>query len=425
MKNRFPKNFLWGAATSSHQVEGGNHNDWSRWEKKNAKRLAKEAPVKYQALSPAWDEIKGQATSPENYISGKGVDHYNRYPEDISIMKKLGLNAYRFSIEWSRVEPEPEKWNEKEIEHYRKLILELKKNEIEPMITLWHRTNPLWIADIGDWQNRDTVKYFARFAGKMAGEYKDRVKYWLTLNEPIMSIVGGYLSGEYPPQKKNLFSAYRVFKNMMAGHRLAYKVIKKHSPNASVGLTHAPICLTAHKNKLINKLIVRLTDYFANDLVLRAAENYSDFFGIQYYTWTTINFKPFSRGNKILESIRQESEYSDMGWEIYPEGIYKLLMGVWKKYRKPIIITENGIADAKDRFRADFIKDHIEYTQKAISDGADIRGYIYWSLLDNLEWDKGFWPKFGLVEVDRKTMKRTIRPGAFEYAKIIKNNSAC
>ncbi len=202
----FPKDFVWGASTSAHQIEGGNRNDWSQWEIKNADRLAREAEGKFASIVPDWELIKAQAADPQNYVSGRAADHYRRYKEDIAIAKELGLKAFRFSLEWSRIEPRQGEFNEEALAHYRGVIDELKRNGIEPWITLWHRTNPVWIADMGGWENRQTVDFYLRYAETAVRRFGD-VKIWMPLNEPIMSLSGGYLGGVYPPSKKSLPAA--------------------------------------------------------------------------------------------------------------------------------------------------------------------------------------------------------------------------
>ena len=255
----------------------------------------------------------------------------------------------------------------------------------------------------------------------MATEFKD-VKYWITLNEPMMTVGGAYLLGIYPPQKKSMLLANKVFKNMMSAHRRSYHTIKQLIPQAQVGMAHAAIHVEPYKNKPLNRLLAGLIDHYANWRELDAVSNDVDFFGIHYYTFETINFKLGKSDYGIAEVVKSNLPESDMGWQYHPKGIYEFCSQVWKRYHKPIIITENGLADSHDRFRAKFIREHLKYLLKAISEGVDIRGYLHWSLLDNLEWDKGFWPKFGLVEVNRKSMKRTIRPSAYMLANIIKHN---
>lgn len=196
---KFPANFIWGASTSAHQVEGSNHNDWSEWEQQNAQRLAREAPQKFGNI-PAWPLIKDQATNPQNYLSGRAADHYHKYPEDIALMKSLGFNAYRFSIEWSRVEPEPGQWNEAALAHYRDVISQLKQNGLEPFVTLWHRTLPLWAEADGGWENQRIVDRYVRYVQKVVSTYQDSVRFWFPLNEPEFEVLSAYLGGVFPPQ---------------------------------------------------------------------------------------------------------------------------------------------------------------------------------------------------------------------------------
>lgn len=406
----FPKNFYWGAATSSHQVEGGNRNDWSEWEHANSARLADEAARRY-ANAPT--RILQEALEPKNYISGRACDHYNRYEEDFDIAKSLGHNAHRFSIEWSRIEPEEGKWDEREIEHYRKVIAALRARGMEPFVTLWHWTNPLWIRDIGGARSDKFSFYFSRYVEKIVFALKDDVKFWITLNEPEIYSINSYLKGVWPPQKKCLYSYLRVFMNLVWAHRKAYHVIKKISPNAQIGIAKNNICFEAYQNKPANYFLKKCADFWWNNLFLNKTRFYFDFIGLNYYFHNRIDYG-FNKN--------ENTKTSDMGWELYSEGIYYVLKDL-KEYNKPIYITENGLADARDKHREWYIKECLKNVHRAIDEGVDVRGYFYWSLLDNFEWDKGFWPRFGLVEVDFKTMERKIRPSALEYAEICRQNS--
>lgn len=412
MKFKFPENFLWGSATASHQVEGGNVNDWSIWEKKNAERLAKESKKKFGKL-PVWESIKDEAENPQNYISGIACDHYNRYEEDFDIVKSLGQNAFRFSIEWSRIEPEEGRFDEKEIEHYKKVIKALKVRGIEPFVTLWHWSNPLWISDIGGWENKEIVFYFGRYVKKIVTALDEDVKFWITLNEPddIYSIFS-YLKGVFPPQKRNIYKTIKVFINLIKSHKNAYKIIHENVKNAQVGIANNVVCYEVFNNNFINRILKIISDYFWNFLFLNKILDCQDFIGCNYYHHNEINYGFNKSKNK---------DRTDVGWNISPKGIYCVLNDL-KKYNLPIYITENGIADMMDQKREKFIKDHLIWIAKAMEEGLDVRGYLYWSLLDNFEWDKGFWPRFGLVEVDYKTLERKIRPSAYEYAKICKAN---
>ena len=411
MKERFPENFYWGSATSAHQVEGGNVNDWSVWEKASADRLAKEAERKFGYL-PNWPEIKEQAQNPKNYISGRACEHYNRYEEDFDIAKSLRHNAHRFSIEWSRIEPEEGKWDEKEIEHYRQVVRALRSRGLEPFVTLWHWPVPLWLRDKGGVKSKSFPENFARYAEQMAKELPD-IRFWITLNEPEIYSASAYLKGVWPPQKRCLKSYWRVTKNLIHAHRLAFDVIKKIMPNAKVGIAKNNIYFEPYQNKFINRLLKKLIDWLWNFYFLDKISDRQDFIGLNHYFHNRIDYGFNKNENK---------KTSDMGWELYPEGIYHVLKNL-KKYGKPVYITENGLADARDINREWFIKESLKNIRKAIREGVDVRGYFYWSLLDNFEWDKGFWPRFGLVEIDYKTMERKIRPSARAYAEICKNNS--
>ena len=408
---KFPKGFLWGAAVSAHQVEGGNRNDWSEWEKENARRLAKEARLKW---TPWQQEKFPEMFDPQNYISGRACDHYNRYEEDLDIAKSLGFNAFRISIEWSRIEPEEGKFNERGIEHYRKVIEAIRAREMEPFVTLWHFTNPVWLAELGGVESKNFPFYFSRYVKFIAQNLRSEVRFWLTLNEPTSVIANSYLKGIWPPQKRNLFSALRVYKILAQAHNQAYQEIKNLKEDFQVGLANILQFIEPHnKESFLDRLTAKISNYYTNEKFYSLTLKNHDFLAVQYYFHNKVKFP-----GKIEN---ENSEISDLGWEIYPEGIYHILKDL-KKYNLPIYITENGLADAEDKKRANFIKDHLGWVHKAIQEGADVRGYFHWSLLDNFEWDKGFWPRFGLVEMNYKTMERKIRPSAWEYAKVCKSD---
>jgi beta-glucosidase len=411
-KIEFPKGFLWGAATSAYQIEGGIQNDWSAWEKKNALHLAKKAKTYWQP----WQVDKfPEILRSENYICGRACDHYKRYEEDFDIAQSLGLNAFRISIEWSRIEPEEGKFDQQEIEHYRKVLKAIRKRGMEPFVTLWHWTNPLWLAKIGGPENKIFPFYFSRYAEYVVANLKDQVQNWITLNEPTSVIFNAYTKGLWPPQKKNPLSVFRVFKNLSKAHNDGYGKIHKLHPEGKVGFSNIiPYLEPFNKNSILDRMTTGIFRYYSTEKFMRMTKNKHDFLAVQYYFHNLVKF-PGLRKNK-------NEQITDLGWEIYPEGIYHLLKDL-KKYNLPVYITENGLADAKDEKRAKFIKDHLRWIQKAIQEGVDVRGYFHWSLLDNFEWDKGFWPRFGLAEIDYKTMKRTIRPSALEYKKICENNT--
>jgi len=411
-KLKFPDGFLWGAATAAHQVEGGNKNDWSEWEKENADRLAKNAEGKWAD----WQKEKfPEMLTAENYISGRACDHYNLYEKDFDIAKSLNLNAQRISIEWSRIEPEEGKFDEKEIEHYRKVIQAIKDRGMEPFVTIWHWTNPLWLEKKGGCHSRFFAWHFSRYAKYVTEKLGEEVNFWTTLNEPTTIIWECYLAGLWPPQKKNPITTWRVYRNLSKAHNLAYEEIHKINPKLKVGFTNIiPYLEPYNKNNILDRAATRLFKYFASEKFLNMTKGRHDFLAVQYYFHNRIKFPGLIR--------RKNEVVSDLGWEIFPEGIYYNLKDL-KKYNLPIYITENGIADSDDSKRDKFIKEHLRWVHKAIEEGVNVHGYFYWSLLDNFEWDKGFWPRFGLVEIDYKTLERKIRPSAWEYAKICKENT--
>ncbi len=372
---KFPKGFYWGTGTSAYQVEGGIRNDWS------------EAGGKYDA--------------------GVACDHYNRYEEDFDLAKKMNNNAHRFSISWARIEPQEGQFNQKEIEHYRKVILALRERGLEPFVTLYHWPLPVWFVKKGHWLNKDAPKYFERFVEKIVGEYKDLVKFWITLNEPNAYVSHCFTIGHWPPFVRSWFKAQKVLKQLAEAHKKTYNIIHKISVGSKVGI--------AKQNNYFQGILKTVVDYFWNRRFLQAIKNHQDFIGLNYY-------HAFSSYGKKLKASKKH--VSDLGWGIYPRGIYYVLKDL-KKYNKPIYITENGLADAKDKLRSKFIIDYLKWIHKAIEEGIDVRGYFHWSLMDNYEWARkgGYYPRFGLIEIDYKTLKRTPRSSSKVYAEICKNNA--
>lgn len=397
---KFPKNFYWGAATASHQVEGGNHNDWSEWEKseKRIEFLRSNGLIEKYGL--------------ENFVSGKAADHYNRFREDFKLAKELGHNATRFSIEWSRIEPKEGDFDEKEIEHYKQVIASLKELGIEPFVSIWHWPIPLWLKNKGGWQYNKICDYFVRYTEKISSSFGKDVKFWITINEPEIYTSDSYFNGIRPPQKKNLFAYLRVLYNLIKAHKKAYKIIKKANPESKIGIAKNNIYFEAYKNRFVNKILKKFIDWWWNFYFLNQIKNYQDFIGLNHYSRNLINYGFNKNENKRV---------SDMGWELYPEAIYFVLKDL-KKFNKPIYITENGLADAKDQKRSWFIFESLKNVYRAMEEGVDVRGYLHWSLMDNFEWDKGFWPRFGLLEIDYKSSERKIRPSAKFYRDICVTN---
>ncbi|RJQ28316.1 glycoside hydrolase family 1 protein [Candidatus Parcubacteria bacterium] len=406
----FLKGFFFGAATSAHQVEGGNRNDWTEWEVGNADRLAAEAKKR------SWPEfLLKNDPSPlqkENYISGKACDHYNRFEEDFDIAKKLGHNAHRFSIEWSRVEPLEGRFNEKELEHYRNVVHALRKRNLEPFVTLWHWTIPLWLKNKGGLESSEFQIYFSRYAEKVVGALGTDITFWITLNEPNALVRRAYIEGDWPPCKRSFLSAFRVLLYLARAHRAAYQIIHKHIPRAQVGWSSAVRYFKPARKNVLDYLSTMTARFWSEKFFLLLTRNENDYLAIQYYRKGEVQF-PLR--------ITDTGDLSDIGWAIHPEGLHFILKRL-SRYKKPIYITENGLADARDAQRGEFIRNHLAWMKKAMDEGADVRGYFHWSLLDNFEWSSGFWPRFGLVEVNYKTFKRKIRPSALVYKSIIEKD---
>lgn len=397
--HQFPADFLWGSAISSHQVEGDNINDWTEWEESPSRHahLHKHGHIKKYGL--------------DNFLSRRAARHHHLYKDDHRLAKDLGHNALRLSLEWSRIEPTEGVFDEEAIRHYRTMIRHLKEQGIEPLVTLWHWTIPLWLRDKGGWQSRQTPEYFNRYVRKVVGELRDEVTVWVTLNEPEIYTLNSYLTGVWPPQKKNPLAYWQVIHNLVRGHKLAYATIHELQPTAQVGIAKNNIYFEPHQNLPINRLIKKACDWWWNFYFLNHLRGTQDFIGLNYYFHNRIHWAFGENENKVV---------SDLGWELHPEGIYHVLVDL-KRYNKPIYITENGLADATDEKRTWFITNILKFTHQAIQEGVNVKGYLHWSLIDNFEWDKGFFPRFGLVEVDFETMERKPRASALVYRDIIKN----
>lgn len=405
----FPKHFFWGASTSAHQVEGGNHNQWTVWELENASRLAQTAHMRLNWL-PSWDKFKEKAEEPSNYVSGEGIDHYNRYKEDFDLLTELNMNAFRFSIEWSRIEPEEGKWNQEAIYHYKNYIKELRKRKIEPFLNTWHWTLPVWFTDKGGFEKKQNLKYWDRFIEKVAKELMDDVEYVLTLNEPSNYASFGYILGEWPPNQKNFYKFAIVYWNLAQAHKRAYKIFKKHKPSAQIGMAAILANIQAKRpHNMFDEISTKVMRYAWNWWFLKRIKRHMDFVGVNYY------FSDYYTG--IGKRDNPKVPVNDLGWYAEPEGLYPIVLRTWSRFKKPIFVTESGIADADDASRQWWIEENVVAMERALSEGVDVRGYFHWSLLDNFEWSFGWWPEFGLVHVDReKNMKRTIRPSAKWFA---------
>ena len=391
---KFPEGFLWGSSTSSYQVEGHNVNaDCWDWEQKH---------------------------QPPHLRSGDACDQYNRYESDFDLIKQLNQNSHRLSIEWSRIEPKQGEFDSYEIEHYKKVLKALKDRNIKVMLTLWHFTLPKWVADQGGWQSGKTVSYFERFVKKIVPELDEFVDMYITLNEPEVYVYESYISGDWPPQKKGFWGKLKAILNLASAHRKVYKFLHKNFPKKPVGIANNIQSFEPyHKHSLTEQLAVMFSDLGANHLFYFLTGKTHDFLGINYYFHVR-----FRTENQLIPTIENAEELkrdiSDLGWEVYPEGLFDVLADLSDHI--PIYITECGIASTNDDRRNRFLITYLHEVYRAIQSGINVKGFFYWSLLDNFEWDKGFDPRFGLIEVDYKTQERHIRPSALVYTDIIQHN---
>lgn len=402
-EKKFPEGFYWGAATSSFQTEGGIENiDWAKG--------AREKRV---------PEI------------GRACDFYNRYESDFDIAKELGHNCHRISVEWARIEPEEGKFDEKEIEHYLLVLAAMRERHIKPFVTLWHFSLPQWFADKGGFEHPDSPQIFARYAGYVAKKLGNDCRHFATINEALPYSTNGWIRGSWPPFKEvpglgwslsgipghmqvqkhstlwNIVQYFRVRKHLALAHNLAYDEIKKSAFGAEVGIVHQVILFHSNANPL-NRLFAGFFNWFWTHSFLGTVYEKCDSIGINYY---------------LHKKFGDTAVYrkTDMDWDFYPEGIEEALYLV-KRYGKPVWVSEAGIADADDDQRAEYITTMIRGMYNAIQRGVDLRGYMYWSLMDNYELAHGYSKRFGLVEVDFDTLARKARPSAYVYKSIIENN---
>lgn len=410
-KLSFPKRFLWGVSTSAHQVEGGTHNDWSVWELENAKVRAKQAEYHLDHLEN-WDDIKAEAKNPDNYVSGEATDHYNLYDEDFDLIEKMNMNVYRFSIEWSRVEPEQGVWNAEAIDHYKQYVLDLKKRGIEPIVTLFHFSLPLWFYELGGFEKRSNVQYFVRFADKIVRELGMNIRYIVTVNEPETYALEGYYHGYRPPNVRSAFRLWRVVNNLAYAHRQAAKLIHSINRRYKVSIAKKSNYYYPGDDAWLSRLSAGFMQYVQDDYLIKKVIRQCDFLGVNYYHTNRVY------GYRVHNP---DVRLNDLGWDMQPSDIQYVLERLNRKYKLPIIVTENGLADSKDKDRQWWLTQTLIGMQKSLAHGVKLEGYLHWSLTDNFEWESGKWPKFGLTEIDYKTKKRTLRPSAIWFGRVIKH----
>ncbi len=405
--------FLWGVATSAFQLEGSPYADWT-----------------------FWDNIFDETPEVTN--------HYKLYKDDLNLLKELGVNAYRFSFEWSRIQPRENFWDDEAIAHYQEVIDILKENNIEPMVTLHHFTHPLWFIKKYPWHLDESIEKFITYVEKMVSLIKG-VKFWITFNEPYVLLLGGYIEGCMPPGYKNLSYAIKALQNILISHSEAYKLIHSKVDNPMVSVAHNMAVFAPWRRwNPLDRLLSKIAKYYYNHSLIDAfltgilriqfpfhkkieiplpIKGALDFFGVNYYTRIHLRFNPFKKMGVELRHLDIDGHgLTDLGWEIYPHGLERVLFYA-SKLKVPIYITENGIATHDSQKKIKFLKKHIDTMEKCLQKGLDIRGYFYWSLIDNYEWLQGLDARFGLYKVDFKTLERKPTSAASYYSYLIKNKS--
>lgn len=438
----FPKDFLWGAATSSYQIEGATEEG---------------------GRSPSiWDtfcRVDGAVVKGEN--GDVACDHYHRFPQDVAMMKDLGLQAYRFSIAWPRILPNGVE-NEAGLDFYDRLVDTLLEAGIQPWATLYHWDLPQRLEDGGGWPDRGLVKHFVDYADVVSKRLGDRVKHWITHNEPWCAAILGYQTGEHAPGRKDWSAALAASHHILLSHGAAVPAIRANSEGAEVGITlnfcpaepasHSLLDAdaTRHFDGFFNRWFLdpicgrgypedMLRDYFDKGRLDAVRPSWlhdgdedtiavdTDFLGINYYSRAVI--RGDEEGN-IPQTMFARPEVTDMGWEVRPDALRNLLLRLGKAYDGPLVITENGCAypteprngQVADVRRTAYFEGHLRACHEAIAEGAELVGYFAWSLMDNFEWAWGYDKRFGLVWVDYKTQERIVKDSAHWYAQVISDN---
>jgi beta-glucosidase len=413
----FPTGFLWGTATSSHQVEGGNFNsDWWNWE-----------------------QTPGHIR--DGSSSRMACDHFHRYRSDWALAHDLGQNAHRLSIEWSRIQPQEGTWDDDAIDHYRDVLASLCDAGLEPMVTLHHFTNPRWFVAKGGWENPAAVRLFATYVTRVVSALSEFCSLWVTINEPMIYFYEGYLTNRWPPGSGGVRRGLKAVRTMIRAHGRAYSFIHAMQPHARVGIAHNmrlfdPLRPRSRLDRLaagaesrtFNWALLwslidgRLRAPLGRGELVPEAANSLDFIGLNYYTRDMVAFTVRHATAFIARNEpRHGAELDQFGWEVYPEGMLRLL-GELATLGKPLYVTENGIAEAGDTLRPAYIVRTARAMWQAIRQGVPLRGYFHWSLLDNFEWAEGYSVPFGLVAVDPATQQRTVKQSGRVYQRICQAN---
>jgi len=414
----FPNGFLWGTSTSSHQVEGGNtNNNWSAFEAEPGRIL-------------------------QGHTSGLACDWWGgRWKDDFDRAAETGQNAHRLSIEWSRVQPAPDRWDENALDVYRSMLRGLAERRMTAMVTLHHFTDPLWLTERGGWENDETPALFAAYAARVVEALKGFTTMWVTINEPNVYALCGYQTGNFPPGKNDLSLAVRVLANMVRGHAAAYRVIHRIQPEAQVGIAQnyrafrparpafppdhwiAGFLQQNYNDAFPRALVDGRLLYSLRSVAIPEAAKTMDFLGVNYYSLDLIKFDPLANKNYFHSRIYPaDAEVSDTGFIAnVPEG-FSLALNWAKGYQMPIFVTENGIEDADDDLRPRYMFEHIHQVWRAVNNNIPIKGYFHWSLVDNFEWERGWTQRFGLWGLDLDTRARIRRTSVDAYAAICKTN---
>jgi beta-glucosidase len=378
MTTTLPDGFIWGVAGAAHQIEGGNwNNDW--W---------------------AFEHAPG---TPCAEVSGDCCDSFHRYPDDIALAAHLGFGSYRFSLEWSRIEPEDGEFSRAALDHYRRMIATCHEHDIAPVVTFHHFTTPRWMADRGNWAAPEIVDKFARFCERAVTHFGDLVTMACTINEPNIVSLMGYLTGRFAPGLQD-FSLYaKANEHLRDAHLRAYDVLKSGPGDFPVGLT---LSMSDWWTPEGGEAGLERARAMHEDFFLDATRG-NDFIGVQAYTRNRIGLDGLP-----MEPDADSPTVESMGYEYWPQALEAAIRHAVDVTGNPVYVTENGIGTVDDTLRIQFVTEALEGVARCLADGLDVRGYTYWSLLDNFEWAEGYIPRFGLVGVDRETFERTPKPSA-------------
>jgi beta-glucosidase len=405
---------LLGVATAATQIEGGSvESNWSEW-----------------ASRPG--------TIADGSTPARATDHWSRWREDTELMASLGVQVYRFSVDWARLEPHPGTWHEAAFAHYRAELELLRDKGIRPLVTLHHFSHPWWFERDGGWLAADALWLWERFVAEVVTRLGDLVSEWVTINEPNVYVTGAHVFGTFPPGHRSLPEGMRVYSVLAAAHLRAYSLIHALQPGALVGVAHhlRPFqpgnprnpwhrALTPVMRHLFQGAIVRAmtTGEFTFPLGRPrgiplpghgtvATAPYADFFGLNYYSRTTVT--------RFDDGTPPGVPVNDLGWEVYAAGLGETARWAWETYRLPIWVTENGTCDAADAFRARYLWEHLSVLGSLRAEGIPVERYYHWCFVDNWEWSDGEGPRFGLVALDYETQQRTVRDSGRFLAEVIR-----